>query len=77
MLELQLQHQFFSEYSGLISFRIDWVVNCCQLQSLLSKEALATEDRADWKYILRSEQFEDPLVVRGRWGIKGDAVLLA
>ena len=26
MLELQLQHQSFSEYSGLISFRIDWFV---------------------------------------------------
>ena len=37
ILELQLQHQFFNEYSGLISFRIDWVVNCCQLQSLLLK----------------------------------------
>ena len=24
VLELQLQHQSFSEYSGLISFRIDW-----------------------------------------------------
>ena len=24
MLEFQLQHQSFSEYSGLISFRIDW-----------------------------------------------------
>ena len=24
VLELQLQHQLFSEYSGLISFRIDW-----------------------------------------------------
>ena len=24
VLELQLQHQFFSEYSGLISFRMDW-----------------------------------------------------
>ena len=23
-MELQLQHQSFSEYSGLISFRIDW-----------------------------------------------------
>ena len=25
VLELQLQHQFFSEYSGLISFRMDWL----------------------------------------------------
>ena len=24
-MEFQLQHQFFSEYSGLISFRIDWL----------------------------------------------------
>ena len=24
VLELQLQHQSFDEYSGLISFRIDW-----------------------------------------------------
>ena len=23
-LQLQLQHQFFSEYSGLVSFKIDW-----------------------------------------------------
>ena len=23
-MELQLQHQSFNEYSGLISFRIDW-----------------------------------------------------
>ena len=25
VLELQLQHQSFSEYSGLISFRMDWL----------------------------------------------------
>ena len=25
MLELQLQHQSFNEYSGLSSFRIDWL----------------------------------------------------
>ena len=25
VLELQLQHQSFNEYSGLISFRIDWL----------------------------------------------------
>ena len=25
VLEFQLQHQFFSEYSGLISFRMDWL----------------------------------------------------
>ena len=24
-MELQLQHQSFSEYSGLISFKIDWL----------------------------------------------------
>ena len=24
MLELQIQHQCFNEYSGLISFRINW-----------------------------------------------------
>ena len=24
VLELQLQHQSFLEYSGLISFRVDW-----------------------------------------------------
>ena len=26
VLEFQLQHQSFSEYSGLISFRIDWII---------------------------------------------------
>ena len=25
VLEFQLQHQFFNEYSGLISFRMDWL----------------------------------------------------
>ena len=42
VLELQLQHQSFSEYSGLISFRIDWFDRAVQetLKSLLQHQSL-------------------------------------
>ena len=43
VLELQLQHQSFQEYSGLISFRIDWfnlLVVQGTLQSLLQHHGL-------------------------------------
>ena len=36
MLELQVQHQSFHEYSGLISFRIDWFALLTVLGTLKS-----------------------------------------
>ena len=40
VLAFQLKHQFFNEYSGLISFRIDWVWSpCCPRDSQESSPA--------------------------------------
>ena len=40
VLEPQLQHQFFNEYSRLISFRIDWFFSpCCPQDSQRSSPA--------------------------------------
>ena len=36
VLEFQLQHQFFHEYSGLISFRMDWLDLLAVLRTLKS-----------------------------------------
>ena len=36
VLELQVQHQSFHEYSGLISFRIDWFALLTVLGTLKS-----------------------------------------
>ena len=44
-MELQLQHQSFNEYSGLISFRIDWLNLLAvqgTLKSLLQQHSLKT-----------------------------------
>ena len=44
-MEFQLQHQSFNEYSGLISFRIDWfdlLIVQGTLRSLLQHHSLKT-----------------------------------
>ena len=41
-LQLQFQHQFFQEYSGLISFRIDWF-NLLTVQGTLKESSPAPQ----------------------------------
>ena len=51
VLEFQLQHQSSNEYSGLISFRMDWM------------DLHSGNIEADWAYLTeagRKDTFEDP-----------------
>ena len=47
VLELQLQHQSFNEYSGLISFRVDWF-DLLTLKSLLQHHNLHLKASILW-----------------------------
>ena len=57
VLEFQLQHQSFSEYSGLISFRIDWF-ELLAVQGTL-RSLLSTTIRRDMNLSKFQERVKD------------------
>ena len=54
---LELPHQSFLEYSGLISFRIDWL-DLLAIQGTLKSLLQHHNWKALWQYLLFSEPFE-------------------
>ena len=80
VLELQLQHLSFSEYSGLISFRIDWfdlLTVQGTLKSLLQHHNLKASIL--WLSAFFITQMSDPCMTAGKtialtiWTLVGNA----
>ena len=65
--ELQLQHQSFSEYSGLISFRIDWF-DFLAVQGTLKSVLQHHSSNASilWRSAFFTVQFSHPYMTTGK-----------
>ena len=66
-MELQLQHQSFSEYSGLISFRIDWF-DLLAVQGTLKSLLQHHSSKASilWRSTFFTVQLSHPYMTTGK-----------
>ena len=67
VLEFQLQHQFSNEYSGLISFRMDWL-DLLAVQGALKSLLQHHSSRASilWCSVFLMVQFSHPHMTTGK-----------
>ena len=67
VLEFQLQHQSFSEYSGLISFRVDWL-DLLAVQGTLKSLLQHYSSKASilWHSAFFIVQLSDPYMAAGK-----------
>ena len=65
-MELQLQHQSFNKYSGLISFRIDWFDLLAVQGTLKSPSTQSTKASILWSSALVIVQFSHPYMTTGK-----------
>ena len=65
-MELQLQHQFFSEYSGLISFRIDWLDLLAIQRTLKSLLQNSSKALILWPSAFFMVRFSHPYITTGK-----------